>query len=291
MRRSPGSQLARRRLGASLRKRREDANIRIDAAAKELECSTAKISRLENGLGPAKLWDVRILLDLYEVQDPATRAQFEQWTRDSKAVGWWESEADLTTDDLSRYLAAETEAKRVRIYCAPWLPSQLQTSAYARAHIAALHPDWSDPDIDRFTDLRGERRAALLMTDDPLKIDAIVDEGAVRRRVGSPQVHADQLAWLTATLDEFEATNRTDLEFRILPFSAGPSRAVNTFTIFEPQRPELDPLLAHSEDTFGESWAEGKEVEPLVEIFAEVTSLALDRVDSRTLLRAIRDSL
>ncbi len=286
-RRSSGSQLARRRLGTSLRKLREDANIRIDAAARELECSTAKISRLENGLGPAKLWDVRILLNLYGVQDPDSREQLEHWARDSKAVGWWESDADLTTDDFSRYLAAETEAARVRIYCAPQLPSQLQTPAYARAHIAAIHPDWSSSDVDRFAELRGARRAALLQVDDPLTLDVIVDEGAVRRRVGSREIHAEQLRWLADTLDEFEAAGRTDLTFRIRPFTAGPNRAVGTFTIFEPQRPDLDPTIANTEDAFGESWAEGKEVEQLVALFAQLTDLALGQADSRALLRQI----
>lgn len=286
-RRSSGSQLARRRLGASLRKLREDANIRIDAAARELECSTAKISRLENGLGPAKLWDVRILLNLYRAEDPDTREQLEQWARNTKAAGWWESDADLTTDDFSRYLAAETEASRVRIYCTPQLPGQLQLPAYARAHIAALHPDWSQQDINRFTELRGNRRAALLQVDEPPELDVIVDEGAVRRRVGSPETYVEQLKWLTDMLDDFDARKRTDLTFRIRPFSAGPSRAIGTLTIFEPQQPDLDPVLAHSEDAFGDSWAEGKEADPLIALFAHLASLALNPADSRSLLREV----
>jgi transcriptional regulator with XRE-family HTH domain len=290
-RRSSGSQLARRRLGTSLRRLREQANIRIDAAAKELECSTAKISRLENGLGPAKLWDVRILLNLYGVSDEETREQFEQWARDSKAVGWWESDADLTTDDFSRYLAAETEAARLRIYCSLQLPSQLQIPSYARAHIAALHPDWSEGDVRRFANLRTARQAALLEVGDPLRIEAIVDEGAVRRRVGTRQVHVEQLAWLTSTLDEFEKSNRTDLQFQILPFSAGPCRAIGSFTIFDPQNPALDPQLAHSEDASGASWAEGKEVERFAEVFAEAAALALDPVRSRRLLHEVIESL
>jgi hypothetical protein len=290
-RRSSGSQMARRRLGTGLRRLREDANIRIDTAANELECSTAKISRLENGLGPAKLWDIRILLNLYDVQDPDVRAQFEQWARDSKSVGWWEPDADLTTDDFSRYLAAETEASRVRIYCAPQLPSQLQTTDYARAHIRTMHPEWSESDVNRFTGLRSARRAALIRVDDPLRIEAIVDEGAVRRRVGSREVHAEQLRWLAETIDDFERTARRDLTFRVVPFTAGPSRAVNTFTIFEPQRSGLDPILAHSEDTFGQSWAEDKEVDELIDIFEEVSHLALGAAESRELLDAIQRSL
>lgn len=286
-RRSSGSQLARRRLGTSLRRLREDANIRIDAAARELECSTAKISRLENGLGPAKLWDVRILLDLYGLRDAETRAQFEEWARDSKAVGWWESDADLTTDDVARYLAAETEAARVQIYTLGPLPSQLQTAEYARAHISALHPDWTPEDVERFTELRAARRAAVLDIDDPVTFDVIVDEGAVWRQVGSPDVHLDQLRWLAATLDESERKGRTDLTFRIRPFVAGPSRAVEALTIFHPRRPDLDPVLAHAEGAFGGSWAEGDTIDAFIAILAAEEQLALAPRESRQLLGAI----
>src|SRR3712207_1536118 len=118
VRRSPGQRLARQRLGHGLRALRERANLRLDDAPRGLECSPAKISRLENGLGPAKLWDVRILLDLYEVRDDADRRRFEQWARETKVPGWWESDADLT-DEVERYLAVETAAARLLLYSTP----------------------------------------------------------------------------------------------------------------------------------------------------------------------------
>jgi transcriptional regulator with XRE-family HTH domain len=286
--RSPGSRAARHRLGTGLRKLREHANLRLEAAAEELECSIAKISRLENGLGPAKLWDVRILLDLYGVKDASLRRQFEEWARDTKSRGWWEPDADLTTDDVSRYLSTETDAARLRIFCAPWLPSQLQTADYARAHIAAFHPDWPAHDVDRFVNLRIARREALLRTDEAPEMEVVVDEAAVRRRIGTPEVHVEALSWLISTLDEI---NRRTLTFRIVPFSAGPSRAVGAFTIFEPREPGLDSATAYSEDTFGERWMEAGELGPLNEIFAEVAGLALDPAPSRAMLEDIRDSL
>ena len=139
--RSPGAHTARRRLTA-LRRLREEANIRLEAAARELECSPAKISRLENGLGPAKLWDVRILLTFYGVDDVATRERMEGWARGTKSESWWESDADLTTDDLDRYFAAETEAAQIRMFCTPVVPALLQTPEYAEAHIRRIFPEW-----------------------------------------------------------------------------------------------------------------------------------------------------
>jgi hypothetical protein len=79
--RSSGSAVVRRRLGRALRRLREDANIRIERPARVLECSTAKISRLENGLGPAKAVEVRALLDLYGIDDPEQRARLRRSRR------------------------------------------------------------------------------------------------------------------------------------------------------------------------------------------------------------------
>jgi uncharacterized protein DUF5753/helix-turn-helix protein len=290
--RSPGSRAARHRLGTGLKRLREQADLRLDAAAQELECSIAKISRLENGLGPAKLWDVRILLDLYGVRDKSTRRQFEEWARDSKSTGWWEPDADLTSDDLSRYLSTETVAARLRIFCAQWLPSQLQTADYARAHITALHPDWPAHDVDRFVNLRIARQEALLRADVTPDVEVVVDEAAVRRRVGTLEVHAAALSWLVSTLDDLAAADSHALTFRIVPFAAGPSRAVGgSFTIFEPHQPDLDSATAHSEDTFGERWVDLDELDSLNDIFAEVAGLALDPQASRAMLEEILRSL
>ena len=90
--------------------------------------------------------------------------------------------------------------------------------------------------------------------------------------------------WLIATLDEID--HRT-LTFRIVPFSAGPSRAVATFTIIEPRQPRLDSATAYSEDTFGDRWMEGDELDSLNDIFAEVAGIALDPPSSRAMLEEV----
>ena len=288
VRRSPGQQLARRRLGSALRRLREEANLRVEAAARELECSAAKISRLENGLGPAKLWEVRVLLNLYGVTDQNDVVRFEQWTLETRSPSWWESDADLTTDDLDRYLAVETAARCIQTYCTPLLPSQLQTAEYAAAHVRALYPQWRSADVERFVQLRLARREAVLHDEEPLRIDAVLDEGSIRRQVGGSVVHAAQLRWLVELLDEFDKTGRGNVVVRILPLSAGvPSRAVSTFTLFEPMSPDLDPVIAFTEETLGGTWLEADEVKPLPDIFEELTRMSLDPRESREFIRSV----
>lgn len=282
--RSPGARVVRRRLGSSLRKLREDANIRIEAAARELECSPAKISRLENGQGPAKLWDVRILLDFYGVADREQRRRHEDWARDTKSDSWWEPDSDLTTDDVDRYIAAETVAARIRIFCTPVLPAQLQTPAYATAHTRLLYPKWPQRDVDRFVSVRRERQAQLLEANRPFAFEAIIDEAAVMRRVGTAAIHLAQLEWLEALVTEVVNQRRPNLSIRIIPLTAGPGRALSPFTIFEPRHADLDPTTAFIEETAdGGTWVEP--VSDLVDIYEELHALSVGPEESLTLLR------
>jgi Domain of unknown function (DUF5753)/Helix-turn-helix domain len=270
----------------ALRALREDANLRIERAARELECSTAKVSRLENGLGPAKNWEVRTLLTLYGVIDEATYAQFDAWATATKSTGWWESDADLTDDDEDRYIATETESALLRMFCTPGLPVILQTPEYALAHIRAWAPERSRADAERFIGLTMQRQEELLRPGSPLRLEAVVDEAAVRRQVGSPEIHAAQLAWLADLLDSLAAQDRSDVVLQVLPFTAGsPGRAMSAFTIFSPREP-LDPVSAFVEETWGGAWYEGAETEPLVAIYAELAERSLDPRASRALLRA-----
>lgn len=287
MTRSAGSTVVRRRLGTALRELREQANVRIEAAARALECSTAKISRLEHGLGPAKALEVRALLDLYGELDPTRRARFEAWAAESKSTGWWEPEADVIDDDLDRYVAFETEAVRVRSYCTPVLPVILQSGDYALAHASSTHPELSEADVARLVGLRLQRQEALLDRGLDFTLEIVLDECGLRRVVGSPAILRRQMAWLADLVDEFDRDGRSDLSLRVLPFSAGLHRTVvSAFSIFTPREAEFDPLVANVEDTMGSSWYESsQDVARLIELFEGLSSLSLTSRESRDLLR------
>jgi hypothetical protein len=129
------------------------------------------------------------------------------------------------------------------------------------------------------------RRQEELFRPDSLRLEAVVDEAAVRRQVGSPAIHAAQLTWLADQLDALAAQGRADIVLRVLPFSAGsPGRALSAFTIFSPREP-LDPISAFVEETWGGAWYEGADTDPLVAIYAQLAQRSLDPQASRALLR------
>ncbi|MGH4022379.1 MAG: helix-turn-helix domain-containing protein, partial [Pseudonocardiaceae bacterium] len=94
-----GPAIPRRRLGAELRTLREDAGLKIEDVASELECSVSKVSRLETGKGIPKIRDVRDLLDRYGVTEQQARDRLMRWTRQGQSQGWWTQYSDVLAQD------------------------------------------------------------------------------------------------------------------------------------------------------------------------------------------------
>ena len=82
---------SRRRLGAELRRLRNEAGLTLDEVAEQMTCSTSKISRLETGKGIPKVPDVRELMRIYgvDVRRPSSD-ELLRLVRDGREHGWWE---------------------------------------------------------------------------------------------------------------------------------------------------------------------------------------------------------
>ncbi|MGH3222214.1 MAG: DUF5753 domain-containing protein [Streptosporangiaceae bacterium] len=91
------------------------------------------------------------------------------------------------------------------------IPGLLQTQAYARA-ILSSRLDSTSEEIDEAVAARMERQR-ILEQDQPPELSAIVDEAALRRPVGGPEVMRGQLAHLTA--------RRPTVAIQVIPFTAG----------------------------------------------------------------------
>jgi transcriptional regulator with XRE-family HTH domain len=190
--------VTRRRLGAELRRLRMISSKTIEQAADELECSEAKISRLETGRGVPKQRDVRDLLRLYGVQpDEVVYEELLDLASEGQSQGWWNDFKDLGDEGLpehiGRYIALEQGATRLEGYEGDLIHGLLQTEAYADAVIRELSPATSPADRARMVQLRMERQKVLNRTPDPLELRMIIGEPALMRPVGGGKVMRDQL--------------------------------------------------------------------------------------------------
>jgi transcriptional regulator with XRE-family HTH domain len=111
------------------------------------------------------------------------------------------------------WLVVEREARLIRWFEPLIVPGILQTKAYAHAIIAGSGLVDLD-DVDQWVASRLDRQSLLDVTKPPTLI-AIVDEGVLRRRIGTAAIMAEQCAHLA----EFGA--RPNLHLHIVPTSAG----------------------------------------------------------------------
>jgi transcriptional regulator with XRE-family HTH domain len=228
----------RQRLGAELRRLREEAGLTIDRVAEALECSQSKVSRIETGQVSATPRDVRDMLKLYRVDD-ARREAMVRVAREARQRGWWQKFVDVP-DGVPAYVGLETAATSIDIYMSLIVPALLQTADYAKAVIGAVRPDLPPAEIDRRVELR-LRRQALLDQERPPALRVLLDDTVVGRPVGGPEVMAAQRRRL------LEDAQRPSVTLQVLPLEAGAHAGMDgPFTIFGFPAPERDVVALDS---------------------------------------------
>ncbi|MEU4924612.1 helix-turn-helix transcriptional regulator [Streptomyces parvus] len=270
-----GPTVRRRRLGSELRRLRERAGLDQAAAAKHLECSTSKISRLEKGQGLAKGIEVRSLLDLYEVTDDAERAKLLEVHRAAAERGWWEQAEyeEVLPSGLSVYVGLEYDARAVQTWELGLVPGLLQTADYARAVHAARSPS----DVERLVEVRMQRQLRLTASP-PLELWAVIDESALRRTIGGPVVMAGQLAALA------EAARQPGITIQVYPELADVHPGLRgSFSLLE--FGPADPRIGYVDSPAGETFLEkDRQIRSLVHTLDRLKAGALDPEKSAALL-------
>jgi Domain of unknown function (DUF5753)/Helix-turn-helix domain len=201
-------------VGAQLRRLRIEAGVSREEAGEAIRASEWKIHRLENGQVGFKDRDVGDLLRLYGVTDPDDIAGFLQFAREANAPGWWQQYGDLLPQWFKAYVDLESAATLIRTYEGQLVPGLLQTEEYMRAVIGGANLDESPEEAERRVALRMARQTLLTRPDGP-RLWAVIDEAALRRPVGSPEVMRGQLARL------IDAAKLGSVVLQILPLLAG----------------------------------------------------------------------
>lgn len=218
----PTSPMARQQLGQKLRRLREDAGSTVADAAARLQCSEAKISRVETGRTSIRHAELAMLLDFYRV-DPETADAVLDFHKSSSGRPWWATYRPL----WPHLIELEQRAVSVRSYCAGALPGLVQTRAYATGSIRAHTPDLTDDELARQVDLRLRRRDRL--TDSPaLTAWWVVDEHVLHRPFCSPGDMADQMRELLKINEQHPTVT-----LQVLPTDAPcPPCARGSFSLF-----------------------------------------------------------
>jgi DNA-binding XRE family transcriptional regulator len=227
----------RRLVGARLRRLRTELGLSRDEAAQAIRASEWKIHRLENGQVGFKDRDIIDLLRLYQVTDPAEVADFLTLAREANTPGWWQHYGDVLPSWFRTYVDLEQAATLIRTYEGQYVPGLLQTDDYMRAVVRGAHLEESGEEVGRRVRLRLARQM-LLTRQGPPRLWAVVDEAALRRPVGGPEVMRGQLERL------IEATKLPNVTLQILPFASGAHPAmVGSFAVLRFPDEELPDIV------------------------------------------------
>lgn len=168
--------------GWKIRTLREAKGWSLEQLAERLACSAGHLSKLEHA---HKSPDEQIarLLDATFKTDYFT----EHWELAAR---------DQIPAAARSFYEHEAEADRIRVYVPTLVPGLLQIEAYARTlALVSLSADRADEVVAERL-----RRQQILERKAPPKLLAIVEEGALRRPIGGPEVLREQLAHLDRSL-------------------------------------------------------------------------------------------
>ncbi|WP_165914672.1 helix-turn-helix transcriptional regulator [Streptomyces sp. AcE210] len=188
-------------VGEELRHARERAGLTQQALGELLFVSGSYVGQMEAGTR-------RILPDMAERLDEAlgTAGFFVR-----HCVRANESKHPVQFAETAE---AEALATSILEYGAMLIPGLLQTPGYARAVFLDFQPTAPDEVIEKLLTARMERTRLL---DDPTKpvLWAVLDEAALRRRVGGAAVMADNLRHIA------DLMRKRRIVVQVLPFTAG----------------------------------------------------------------------
>ena len=270
----------RRRLALELRRLREAARLTCEEVADHLECSASKISRVETGRVSVSPRDVRDMLELYGVP-AAQRESLVQLARDSRQKGWWHAYSDTMQPQFATYVGLESAASEIRIYEVSLIPELLQTEDYARAVIRSGMMSSPVEDIERQVALRMARQPAITR-DDPPKVWAVLDEAALRRRVGGAGLMRLQLEHLLAQ------AALPNVAVQVIPFGGGAHPAMGRpfIILVFPERVDTD--VVYLEDLTSALYLEDvAEVDRYNVFFNHLRATALSFDDSSALIASV----
>ncbi len=272
-------------LGAQLRRLREVRGITRDDAADVIRASVSKISRMELGRVGLKHRDLADLLTLYGVTDEQERAKVLALAQEAAKPGWWHQYGDILPAWFEFYVGLEAAASLIRTYEVQFVPGLLQTPGYARAVITLGIPGASDEEVEQRVRMRMERQQLLTRPDGP-KLWAVVDETALRRRMGGPGVMEAQLEHLIGM------TKLPNVTLYILPLNMGyHAAAAGAFSILRFAAPELPDIVYLEQLTSALYLEKRRDVDHYAAVMDQLCVQAEKRAEAADVLTGILSQL
>jgi hypothetical protein len=191
--------------GRQMRKERLAHGWTLRELAARTGITFTHLSRIENGHRPP----TELMAKACDTAWPERRGWFSEYYEESKS---W------TPAGFRSWAEYEDKATTLRVWSPGVVDGLLQTEDYAR-EMLRIYPDVTNEIVATRLANRMERQRRVLYRDDPPAVWFVVDEFALYRYVGSPEVMADQLRHLA------DIAAIPNVTMQVLPAVAHPANA------------------------------------------------------------------
>ena len=182
---------------------------------------------------------------------------------------------------FTEWVEAERRASTLHTWQPLILPGLLQTPDYARALFLAWRVTDSDAELDQLVNARIERQA-IFEPPKPPSLWAVIDEGVLRRRIGSAKIMREQLEHL------IDVSERSKITVQVVPADVGAH--VGLLGAFFIASFENAPGIVYLESPDeGQTTERPSAVAKITETFDMLRAEALPRAASQDLIRKVAE--
>jgi transcriptional regulator with XRE-family HTH domain len=267
-----------------LRKLREERGLTLDQAARQVDWTAAKLSRVETGQRGVHPNDVRALTEVYGLTGEE-RESLITLAREARQRGWWQPYGSALPPGFDTYVGLESDASSIAAYAPELIPGLLQIEGYARAQMRAAPIPEPDGEIEKRVEVRMTRQQRLTGANPP-EVWVILNEAVLHRRVGGPSTLRNQLDHIA------ELAQVPTITVQVLAFASGAHPATHgAFMMLAfPEPDDLD--VVYVEYLTGRAYLESPdEVARYTLVMNHLRARAMSADDSLTLIRSVAQAL
>jgi transcriptional regulator with XRE-family HTH domain len=206
--------VARHRVRRALREARDGTEMSQGDVARRLGWSLSKMQRIEAGEVGVSPTDLRALLDVYGVDDPARIDRLVEYARTSRRQRYVtpSEHREHLTPAMIELMQFERQATAINTYQPAGYPGSLQTPAVAESILDFWSEIVTEDERRVRFEARMERRKSLVEEPEGPECNFILDQSVLKQRIRDLKVTAEQLE------DTVEVARLPRVHLRIVPF-------------------------------------------------------------------------
>lgn len=271
-----------RRLGAELRKLREQAGLSGSQVAAFLGGERAQVSHLESGRYGVSAERVRRIAAYCSASDKHLVDALAGMAEE-RGKGWWEDYRGMLSPGFLDLSELEYYATHMRAIQMLHVPGIFQTAAYAKELILSGISTLPANEVAVRVEHRMRRREVFDRPAPP-RFEAYIHEAALRMRYCSADVMIEQLDYLR------EISRWPSVSIKVIPFDAQISGSVHSMLYAGASIPKLDTVQLDSAFDGGFLDAEAQ-LTKYRELLDSVGHISLSETESRAFIRQIAQEM